>query len=237
MSRNPPTPAGGGEPFIASWSGGKDSCYAVMRAMRDGHRPVRLLNMMNENGKISRSHGLPPRLLARQAEVLRVPLVTVPASWGDYERRFTDTLARLRTESGATAAVFGDIDLQPHRDWEEKVCAAAGLRAMLPLWQGDRMELVRAMLDAGIVTVITSCRAELGEELIGRRLTLELAEALAERGVCPCGENGEFHTFVLDCPLFARPIPAPRHRAVRHEHYRFAEWEPGAEETPDADIP
>lgn len=222
---SPATPAPATARFIASWSGGKDSCYAVMRAMRDGHRPVRLLNMMNENGRISRSHGLPPWLLAQQAAVLSVPLVTVPASWGDYERLFTDTLVRLKAESSATAAVFGDIDLQPHRDWEEKVCAAAGLTAMLPLWHGDRMGLVREMLAAGIVTVITSCRADLGEELIGRRLTIPLAEELAARGVCPCGENGEFHTLVLDCPLFSQALPLPRFRAVRHEHYLFAQWD------------
>lgn len=220
---SPPPAAPGG--FIASWSGGKDSCYAVMRAMRDGLRPLRLLNMMNENGRISRSHGLPRELLRRQAEVLSVPLLTVPASWGDYERLFVDALLRLKAESGATDAVFGDIDLQPHRDWEEKVCASAGLTARLPLWHGDRMGLVREMLDAGIVTVITSCRAEMGERFIGRTLTLELAEELRAMGVCPCGENGEFHTYVHDCPLFSRPVSLPPFRPVRHEHYLFAEWE------------
>ncbi len=210
--------------FIASWSGGKDSCYAVMLAARDGLRPLRLLNMMNENGKISRSHGLPQELLRRQAEVLRVPLLTVPASWADYEKLFVDALVRLKADSGATEAVFGDIDLQAHRDWEEKVCAAAGLTARLPLWHGDRMGLVREMLAAGIVTVITSCRADLGKRFIGQKLTLALAEELQALGVCPCGENGEFHTFVVDCPLFSRPVELPPMRPVRHEHYLFADW-------------
>lgn len=211
--------------LIASWSGGKDSCFAVLRAMRDGHRPVALLNMMNENGKISRSHGLPPEMLARQAEALRVPLVTIPASWTDYERLFVAALVRLKSETGATGVVFGDIDLQPHRDWEEKVCAAAGLAPLLPLWHEDRLALVRGMLDAGIRTVITSCRAEMGERFIGRELTWELALELQALGVCPCGENGEFHTYVADCPLFSAPIPLPPCRAVRHENHLFAQWE------------
>ena len=221
----PDSPAASAHRFIASWSGGKDSCFAVMRAVRAGHRPVRLLNMMNENGKISRSHGLPPELLRRQAEVLQVPLVTVPASWADYESLFVSTLHRLKAESDATAAVFGDIDLQAHRDWEEKVCAAAGLAALLPLWQEDRMELVREMLAAGIRTVITSCRADMDESFIGRELTLDLAHELQHLGICPCGENGEFHTFVTDCPLFSHPVALPDFRPVRHEQYRFADWE------------
>ncbi len=219
-----PENSGPSHAFIASWSGGKDSCYAVMRAVAAGHRPAALLNRMNENGKISRSHGLPPALLSRQAAVLDTPLVTVPASWADYEKLFVDTLLSLKAGYGATAAVFGDIDLQPHRDWEEKVCAAAGLAAMLPLWQEDRMALVHGMLGAGIRTVITSCRADMGERFIGRELTLELAEELAELGVCPCGENGEFHTFVHDCPLFSAPVALPDFRPVRHENYLFAEW-------------
>lgn len=214
-----------GHAFIASWSGGKDSCFAVMRAVAAGHRPVRLLNMMNENGKISRSHGLPPELLRRQAAVLAMPLVAIPASWAEYEKLFVSTLERLKAESGATAVVFGDIDLQAHRDWEEKVCSAAGLDAVLPLWQEDRLKLVHEMLDAGISTVITSCRADLGETFIGKKLTRELVEKLIAAGVCPCGENGEFHTFVFDCPLFSQPVVLPEFRVVRHEDYLFADWQ------------
>ena len=210
--------------LISSWSGGKDSCFALMRAVAAGHRPVALLNMMNENGQISRSHGLPEEILRRQAAAMKLPLLAIPASWGDYEGLFIGALQRLKAEHGATAAVFGDIDLQGHRDWEEKVCAAVGLQALLPLWQKDRLVLVRQMLASGMRCVITSCQASLGEEFIGRELDEEVIADLIARGVCPCGENGEFHTVVTDCPLFEKPLELPSHRVLRHGDYLFAEW-------------
>ena len=121
-------------------------------------------------------------------------------------------------------AVFGDIDLQGHRDWEEKVCAAVGIQALLPLWQEDRLVLVRQMLAAGMRCVITSCQASLGEGFIGRELDEEVIADLIVHGVCPCGENGEFHTVVTDCPLFESPLELPSHRVLRHGDYLFAEW-------------
>lgn len=141
---NPP------ENIICSWSGGKDSCFALMTAVKQGHRPVALLNVLNENGQISRSHGLPPSLLEQQAAALGLPVLLQPATWKEYEAHFVQSLCQLKSTYHATAAVFGDIDLQPHRDWEEKVCSAAGLTALLPLWQQERKVLVYRMLEQGL---------------------------------------------------------------------------------------
>src|SRR5688500_297048 len=106
--------------------------------MRRGFRPRVLLNMMNAPGKISRSHGLPGSMLEQQARCMGLPVVTIPTSWNEYERNFVDALLKLKAGYGVEAMVFGDIDLQAHRDWEEMVCAKAGLTAFLPLWQQDR---------------------------------------------------------------------------------------------------
>src|ERR1700741_5384268 len=123
---------------LCSWSGGKDSCFALMQALLLGYRPRVLLNVLNEEGKISRSHGIPYSILQEQANAAGLHLHCISSSWRDYEMHFTNALKELKDGFQLTYAVFGDIDLQAHRDWEEKVCANAELTAILPLWKQDR---------------------------------------------------------------------------------------------------
>lgn len=208
--------------ILCSWSGGKDSCFALMQAKERGFSPTVLLNVLNEEGKISRSHGIPSHILEAQAKAIGLPMKLISSSWQDYEQNFTGALASLKEQYQLTHAVFGDIDLQPHRDWEEKVCAAAGLEAVLPLWQQDRKQLVIQMLNSGIETMIVSCNETMGERFLGRTLTLELVDELEALGVDACGENGEFHTLVLNCPLFKNRIEAIISNKVKHESYWFA---------------
>ena len=153
--------------FITSWSGGKDSCYAFMQATKSGMQPIALLNMLNENGKISRSHAIPKAILQKQADLLDLPVITTPASWQDYEKQFIRTLNEMKEVYQIDSVVFGDIDLQEHRDWEEKVCKVTGLEAVLPLWKKDRKELVFAMMDSGIEATIVSCNETMGEAFLG----------------------------------------------------------------------
>jgi len=211
--------------LICSWSGGKDSCYALMLSITEGHKLTVLLNMMNENKRISRSHGLTPSILNQQATALGVPMLKIPASWEEYETKYMEALNNLKTIYKAEAVVFGDIDLEPHREWEEKVCDAVNLKAMLPLWQQHRKKLVFDMIDSGIKTIIVSCNTHLGEEFLGKEITKELAEEIEALGVDACGENGEYHTLVIDCPLFLEPIKLPSYTKTTHKNYCFIVWE------------
>jgi uncharacterized protein (TIGR00290 family) len=211
--------------FVTSWSGGKDSCYAMMQAVKLGLAPIVLLNMMNENGKISRSHGLPLSILNQQAQKMQLPLVGIPATWTDYEAIFVHTLKTLKQTYNLDAAVFGDIDLQAHKDWEDKVCEEANLKSLLPLWQQDRLTLVSEMIDNGIETMIVSCNIEMGEKYLGRILSKELSIELQQKGIDPCGENGEFHTLVLNCPLFSERISLPEFSVKTYQDYCFIVWE------------
>ncbi|MNQ43068.1 ATP-binding region [compost metagenome] len=211
--------------FVSSWSGGKDSCYAMMKAIQQGFIPKVLLNMMNENGKVSRSHGLPMFILNQQAQKMKLPLKAVPATWGDYEEKFISTLKSLKATFDLDAAVFGDIDLQPHKDWEDKVCEAASIKAILPLWQQDRIVLVNEMIENGIETMIVSCNSQMGESYLGKILTKELAQELLGKGIDPCGENGEFHTLVINCPLFSEAIELPKYMTKTYNDYCFIIWE------------
>lgn len=189
--------------LLCSWSGGKDSCYALMQMQQ---KPTVLLNALNENGEISRSHGLSKALLHAQADALGASIEFISVTWSDYTEKFIDKLTALANQHELSDAVFGDIDIQSHRDWEESVCKAANIRCNLPLWQQDRRELVTEMIDAGIVAMIVSCNDHLGQEFLGKIINTETIELLDAKGVDICGENGEFHTVVLNCPLFNKPI-------------------------------
>jgi diphthine-ammonia ligase len=207
---------------LCSWSGGKDSCFALMQAMETGIVPKVLLNVLNEEGKISRSHGIPKHILQQQADAAGLPIKMISSSWQDYEMNFTNALSELKKEFQLSHAIFGDIDLQAHRDWEEKVCANAGLEAVLPLWLKDRRSLVLQMLASGIETMIVSCNTIMGERFLGKILTTELIDELEALGVDACGENGEFHTLVLNCPMFSNKIEVTVNEKLLHENYWFA---------------
>lgn len=194
-----------GAKAFCSFSGGKDSCLALYKARAEGLDVCTLLVMMNESGERSRSHGIPRALLKKQGEALGARVVFGEAGWADYERQFVGILRDLRGE-GHEVGVFGDIDLAPHREWEERVCAAAGLRAHLPLWQGDRSELAREVRALGFRAVVVCVDSRFLDDSFAGREYDEAFLASLPAGVDACGENGEFHTFVFDGPGFAAPV-------------------------------
>ena len=207
---------------LCSWSGGKDSCFALMQAMKENYVPKVLLNVLNEEGKISRSHGIPAAILQAQANAAGLPVHLISSSWQEYETHFTNALIELKKQYNLSHAVFGDIDLQPHRDWEEKVCSNAALTAVLPLWQQERRSLVLQMLDAGIETMIVSCNETMGEFFLGKIITPALIDELEALSIDACGENGEYHTLVLNCPLFNKKINVNINEKLLHNQYWFS---------------
>lgn len=200
---------------LCSSSGGKDSLLAMWYARANGARLATQLTMLDESGARTRSHGVPRPLMQRQADALGLELVAPSAGWETYERVFTDSLRHLR-ERGHEVAVFGDIDLAPHREWEERVCAAAGLRAHLPLWGRDRAQLAQEVLALGFRALVVCVDSRhLGDEFCGREFDGSFIDDLPP-GVDACGENGEFHTFVYDGPLFRARVPV---RVTAREPY------------------
>jgi uncharacterized protein (TIGR00290 family) len=221
-----------GKRCVVSWSGGKDSCLAMHRVARAGGRVEVLVNMRVEGGERSRSHGLRSGVIEAQARAMGLRLEGAATSWEDYETNFVRILQDLADE-GIEAAVFGDIDLQAHLEWEEMVCGQAGIIPVLPLWQGGRMELVREFIDAGYETRIVALRAEcLSPDYLGRRFTDELAREFQAGGIDACGENGEFHTVVTGGPVFHRPIEILPGERVLKEGYWFLDFEVHHAESP-----
>ncbi len=210
-----------GERFCCSWSGGKDSCLALHRAVVAGAKPEVLLTMLIEGGERTRSHGLPLTVIEAQARSLALPLRTVATSWDDYEQSLIGLLRGVKAD-GIEDAVFGDIDIPRHRAWEELVCSAAGVRPFLPMWQEDRFSLLEEWWRLGFKTRIIAIKeGVVGQPYLGRELDRQTAHELAQTGVDACGENGEFHTVVTDGPLFHQPIQLVLKSQVLRSGYWF----------------
>jgi diphthine-ammonia ligase len=188
-----------------SWSAGKDSTLALLRARDAGFDVRTFLTMMNPDGS-SKSHGLSRELIAAQVASLGGTWRAAEASQGEYGEVFARELERLHL-AGHTHMVFGDIDLQAHREWLEPTCERAGLQAVFPLWGLARAEIAREIIGRGIrARVVCVDTRWLDESHCGVEYNAGFLTRLPE-GACPCGEDGEFHTFVWDGPGFSRALP------------------------------
>jgi uncharacterized protein (TIGR00290 family) len=188
-----------------SWSGGKDSCAALMRT-RDAFDVVAMITMFDEDAVRSRSHGLRPEVVAAQADRLGMRRLIGRCDWGGYDRAFSEALATVAAE-GITHVIFGDILFEEHRLWAEGMCAPHGLVAVEPLWGSSTGALFEEWVGSGADAVIVTARAGLlDQSWLGRRLERDLLPEFERLGVDPCGERGEYHTVVTNTPLFNRPL-------------------------------
>lgn len=193
---------------ISSWSGGKDSCLACYRAMRQGYDVKLLLNFISRESKRGCFHGIEGRLLKFQAELIGIPLEQkeVSPDMNKYEEEFKAAVCELRGKD-IGSMVFGDIYLLEHESWIERVCREININALEPLWNNSTEAIIDEFLRAGFKAIIVSCKADImGKEFLGRYIDKELVKELKENEICPCGEKGEFHTLVVDGPIFKRPI-------------------------------
>jgi len=205
--------------FFCSWSGGKDSCLALHRARKTGAEPVCLLTVIGEDGRRSKAHGLRREVLEAQASALEIPLFMRCASWDEYEPVFVEALRKISAQ-GVGWGVFGDIDFPPHLEWEEKTCAKAGMLSCVPLWGMDREDLVDEFLSLGYkALIVTVNEKKLDRKFLGRMISRELVDELRKAGVDPCGESGEYHTLVVDGPVFSKPLPVKAGSILEHAGY------------------
>lgn len=164
------------------------------------------MTMLTEGGERSRSHGLRRSLLEAQARAIGVPIAFAATTWDGYETALTGALVEAGRQ-GLRAGVFGDIDIDSHREWVQRVAAAAGTTALHPLWQRDRAELMHELLDLGFRAVLVAVRdGLLPPSLLGKTIDAAMLAEFERAGVDLAGENGEFHTCVIDGPIFSRPV-------------------------------
>jgi uncharacterized protein (TIGR00290 family) len=180
--------------------------------------------MLTEDGTHSRTHGLSHQTLQLQSRALGIPLLQRRTTWDGYEDEFKKLLGSLKL-AGIDDGVFGDIDLDEHREWVERVSQAAGITAHLPLWGLDQSDIVNRFIDLGFEAVVVAVQADkLGPEWLGRTLDRALLAELAGLGnITPCGEAGEYHTLVVSGPLFQQRLEIQETGLVSRDNYHIME--------------
>lgn len=206
---------------IVSFSGGKDSSLALYHAMQTG-TVIGLIVMLEEQGQRSRSHAMPLEIIRAQADAVALPVFMTSSSWADYETRFIALLDQAK-QHGAEVLVTGDLDMPEHGCWHDRVTQQVGLKLGMPLWLRPHREVVEEFIQLGFKSVIVTINLKLGMQVadLGKILTLDYIQELEDRGVDPCGEGGEFHTTVIDGPIFNKAIPVRHGDIVYHEEYAF----------------
>lgn len=206
---------------IVSFSGGKDSSLALYHAMQTG-TVIGLIVMLEEQGQRSRSHAMPLDIIRAQAEAIGLPVYMTSSSWADYESKFIALLDQAK-QQGAEVLVTGDLDMPQHGCWHDRVTQQVGLKLGMPLWLRPHKEVVEEFINLGFRSVLVTVNLKLGMKVedLGKTLTLEYIQELENRGIDPCGEGGEFHTTVIDGPIFNKAIPVRQGDIVYHEEYAF----------------
>jgi uncharacterized protein (TIGR00290 family) len=206
---------------FCSWSGGKESCLACYKALQEGHEVAALLTMFTTNGCYTRSHRLSNELLMAQSQAIGIPLHQRRASWATYERQFIKALISLRQE-GIEGGVFGALYLSDDRAWIERICAEASIISLLPIWGMHGKDLLCGFMEAGFEAIVVAIRNDIMDDhWLGKQIDREFIEQMDEGGVDVCGENGEYHTMVVDGPIFSKRIAIGETRITRRGTMAF----------------
>ena len=217
---------------LLAWSSGKDSAWALHVLRQRGVQVAALLTTINESADRVAMHGVRRTLLEAQAEAAGVPLRAIPLPWPctnqDYEDRMAEA-CRLAVAEGFDTIAFGDLFLRDVREYRERQLAGSGLTPLFPLWEMPTPALAREMIAGGLRARI-SCidKNQLDAAFAGREFDHALLNDLPP-SADPCGENGEFHTFAYDGPMFRAPIANVRGETRDIGGFVYADLAPGGE--------
>jgi len=216
------------EKVIFAWSSGKDSARALHELMQDsGYEVVGLMTTVVEGYDRISMHGVRIRLVEQQAESIGLPLekvyISKESSNENYETAMRDALLRHKAK-GVTSVAFGDLFLEDLKVYRETKLAEVGMKAVFPLWKRDTTKLARSFIELGFRAIITCVDSQvLGGEFSGRLYDEQFLADLPSH-IDPCGENGEFHSFVYDGPLFSKPVRFEKGEiVVRENRFHFCE--------------
>jgi len=213
-----------------SWSSGKDSAFALYELLRASEYNITgLLTTVNETfGRVA-MHSTREELLIKQSEALSIPLVKIkipyPCSNEIYEKQMRDAITKAQNQ-GVTHTMFGDLFLEDIRKYREDMLYSTGITPVFPLWQRPTKELALEMIEAGFKAIVVCVDPkQLSPSFAGREFNQEFLCDLPA-SVDPCGENGEFHIFVYDGPLFKKPIDIKVGEVVQRDGFVFADVMP-----------
>jgi uncharacterized protein (TIGR00290 family) len=210
-----------------SWSSGKDSAWSLHLLRQDpGIELAALLTTFNSAANRVAMHAVRRELVEAQAHRIGLPLWSIDLPWPCSNSVYEDLMlgmCRRAIEDGITAVAFGDLFLQDIRDYRERQLDQTGLRPLFPVWQIPTRELAAELIGAGVKAKITCIDpAKLDASYAGREYDADFLNSLPA-GIDPCGENGEFHTFVYDAPVFSSAIPVEVGEKVERDGFVFAD--------------
>lgn len=211
-----------GKKFVASYSGGKDSTLAIYRAIKKGMVPMELITTYNVDKERSWFHGIPENLLKKISQEVNIPLHLMKTSGEEYAINFESKLKEAK-QNGAEVCVFGDIDIEDHLEWCNEICKNADIEAYFPLWRESRKKLVYEFIDECFQSIITVVDHErMPKNFVGKILSREIVEAIEKSGADICGENGEYHTFTFDGPIFTNSVDFKLGEVIQVDNFTIA---------------
>lgn len=205
-----------------SWSGGKESCLALHRALQEGVEVSHILTFMSKDGRCM-SHGLRSELIVAQSKAVDIPLIRKKVTWETYEKGFREALCELR-RIGVGKLVVGDIfEIPAHEGWVDNICKQFNVKLVKPLWHIDPLRILNEFVNEGFEAIVVKARADLlGENWIGRKIDKAFIKDISHMvNVDLCGELGEYHTFVYDGPLFKKSIKIKNFKKRLVDNYWF----------------
>ena len=195
---------------LFNWSSGKDSALALYKTLKENQYEIAtLLTSINQEFQRISMHGVHVSLLEQQASSIGIPLVKMELpkepSMEEYQKIMSSTMAEMQAQD-ITHSIFGDIFLEDLRQYREEQLNRIGMKAVFPLWKQNTSDLIHEFLSLGFKTIVTCVNGTyLDKSFAGRIIDQQFLDDLPEN-VDPCGENGEFHTFTFDGPIFKHPI-------------------------------
>ncbi len=219
------------EPILLAWSSGKDSAFTLHHLLNNNHyRVVALLTTLTADYDRISMHGVRRSLVEQQAASLGLPLEIVTISKGadndEYEAQMAATLTRYQM-TGVNAVAFGDIFLEDVRQYRENHLSKLGMHGIYPLWQKDSHALVNSFISLGFKSVITCVDTKVLDQRFAGRMIDETFLTELPDTVDPCGENGEFHSFAFDGPIFKEPVQFTfGERVLRDERFAYIDLLP-----------
>jgi uncharacterized protein (TIGR00290 family) len=218
-------------PTLLSWSSGKDSAWALHQLQQDPGIDLRgLFCTVNQAFARVAMHGVRLELLRQQADALGLPLQVIDLPWPCSNERYQEIMAVFVAEAraaGIACFAFGDLFLQDIRQYRETQLAGTGIEPIFPLWGRNTRQLAQEMIAGGLRAKLTCIDPkQMPRKLAGHEFNAALQAALPDQ-VDPCGENGEFHSFVFDGPMFLQPVALQAGEVVERDGFVFADFLPG----------
>lgn len=205
-----------GKKVAVCWSGGKDGCLALYRVLKDRHHVACLLSMVSGKDGRNHAHGLPLDIIKLQAQALDLPLILVDSA-GQYEQSLHQSFVQIKEQYGVEAIVFGSLYELGDREWNEDITYRSGMEPLFPVWTSpsDNVSLLKDFMNLGFDAIV--CRASdqyFDHSWAGRRVDKSFFKDIHKVNVCVMGEAGEYHTFVVDGPIFQQRVEITQSEVV-----------------------